>query len=262
MKIKNLFILIIIFSTLVIDNTFSQEKSDSLYLMTVKNRLNYEQFSRTSWDLYRFNPADENYFPKSTKYVVQDIDRFLSNPSKEDKVKGRINEFSLIKEYKSNLKSFFNELDFINDISGSFLYNEKTELPIHFAVFNDKSITLIISSVYIKHTYNTLELSSKQRATKVITSYILPSLKEFAKHFSDTKIEYFVISCTYGSKDFSDDNTLNTKPEFLAFMVPAEPLKKYVDLEITEEALVNSAEIFLSDRDMVTGLKKIEITLD
>jgi hypothetical protein len=229
--------------------------------MSVKNRLNYEVFSRINWSLYRFNPTDKNYFPKSAEYVVQDIDRFLSNPSKDNKVNERIDEFSLIKEYQNNLKSFFNELYF-NDLSGSFLYDDKTELPIQFALFNDKSITLIISSVYIKHTYNTLELSSKQRATKVLSSYILPSLKEFAKHFPDSKIEYFAISCVYGSKDFSNDSELNIKPEFLVFMVPAETLKEYVDLELTEEALVNSAEIFLSDRNMVTGLKKIEITID
>src|SRR5690606_36312941 len=123
-------------------------------------------------------------------------------------------EFSLIKEYQNSVKNFFNELDFINDITGSFLYNDKTELPIHFALFNDKSLTLIISSVYVKHTYNTLELSSKQRATKVLTTYILPSIKEFAKHFSDNKIEYFGITCTYGSKDFSSNSELDTEPEF------------------------------------------------
>lgn len=259
MKIKKLSILLITFSILFINNSFSQNKSDSINLMSVKNRLHYEQFSRTNWNLYRLNPADENYFPKSAKYVVQDIDSFLSNPPPE-KAKEQINEFSFIKEYQNNLKGFFNELDFINDISGSFLYNDKTELPIHFALFNDKSITLIISSVYIKHTYNTNELSSKKRASKIITSYILPSLKEFAKHFSDNKIRYFGICCTYGSKDFSNDNELDTEPEFLAFIVPAEKIKKYVNLELNEEALVKSAEIFLSDRNMITGLKKIEIT--
>tara|TARA_R100000687_G_C6422119_1_gene151520 strand:+ start:254 stop:943 length:690 start_codon:yes stop_codon:yes gene_type:complete len=229
--------------------------------MTVKNRLNYEEISRTNWDLYRFNPADENYFPKSAKFVVQDIDRFLSNPPKNTKANGLIDEFSLIKKYQANLKNFFNEIYF-NELSGSFLYNDNTELPIHFALFDDKSITLIISSVYIKNIYNTLELSSKQRATKVLSTYILPSLNEFVKHFPNSNIQYFAISCIYGSKDFSNDSELNIKPEFLAIVVPAETLKKYVDLEITEEALVNSAEIFLSDRNMVTDLKKIEITID
>jgi len=253
---KKLPVILIILFTSLSNNIFSQKNSESPRLQSVKTFLRYEVFSRASWNLHRFTPTDENYFPKSAEYVVQDMDIYLSNPPKEDGIQEPTDEFNLIKEYQNNLKGIF------NDLSGSFLYSEKLELPIHFALFNDKSITLIISSLYIKHTYNTLELSSKQRATKVITSYILPSLKEFSKHFTDNKIKYFGIGCVYGSKDFSNDSELNTEPEFLAFIVPADIIKKYVDLELTEEALVKSAEIFLSDRNMVTGLKKIEITID
>jgi len=94
----------------------------------------------------------------------------------------------------------------------------------------------------------------------VITSCVLPSLLSFNISLKDTKIEYYGVIVYYGSKNFVvDTNVNNLLPEALCFIVSKENCLRFLNLEITESELLNRSYIFISDRDMPIGFKKIEL---
>ena len=223
-------------------------------------------FDRTQWSLWgQYNKLE--YMPIKSENVIVDIDNYLSDQSNlsdsSKQSKGSKDEYQFIKKYRDNIDSVFKNLGmFGSDQLGNFLYS-KSSLPIHFGATNDTCLSFIISGIYIDNIYNTIKLSSRQRATKVVTTYILPALPAFAKAFAkDNDIKYFGIACLYGSKDFASSSSLSTKAEFVGFLIPVNLLKLYSTGSLTEDELIAQADIYLSDRDMVVGIKKIKITIE
>jgi hypothetical protein len=259
---KSLIFLLTLTSLLNLNNGFSQERKISPQLMNIKDIFGFLAFDRNDWDLYgHYN--DEKYTPIKAENVIDDIDKYISKPPTTDRHNGDIKEFNLIKKYRNNFDSAFNELKLLGiDQLGEFFYTQDISLPIHFGLYGDTALSIIISGAYIDNVYNTLKLTSKQRATKVITTYILPSLKAFSENFSTKDIKYFGMTCLYGSKDFSSDEALNTKGEYVAFIASSKLIQKYVAGDLTEDDLVDAADIYVSDRDMITEIKKIKIVIE
>ncbi len=231
-------------------------------LQNLKDVINSANFDRTSWSLYG-NYNETKYAPTKAENVMQDIDQFLSKNKTTDERNGEVAEFNLVKKYRNNIDSTFQQLQlFGTDQLGQFFYLKPSSIPIRFALYGDTALTMLISGIYIDNVYNTLKLTSRQRATKVITSYLLPQLKVFAKSFSNKEIKYFGFAAVYGSKDFASNSALATKAEFVSFVAPSSIIKKYATGDLTEDELVNSADVYVSDRDMVVDVKKIKITLE
>jgi len=45
------------------------------------------------------------------------------------------------------------------------------------------------------------------------------------------------------------------------FVVRADQCRKFVDGDLTEDDLVAGADVYIADRDMITGIKKIRLTI-
>ena len=236
------------------------KKTFSSKLINVKDVFEITYFDRTTWDLYgKYN--DNNYAPTKAEEITNDVNAYLLKVPTENKRQGQITEFNLIKKYKNNIDSLFLKLKVLgSDQLGKFVYLKEISLPIHFSLYGDTALSLIISGAFIGNVYNTLKLTSRQRATKVVTTYILPALKSFANSFHEKEIKYFGMTCVYGSKDFSDDHS--TEAEFVGFIAPVNIIRQYASKDITEDDLINAADVFISDRDMNAEIKKIKITLE
>ena len=240
----------------------AKQKTFSPKLMNVKDIFIITGLDKGQWTLYAANKARE-YAPKKAETIIAVIDTFLLKPPTENKSKGQINEFGLIKKYRNNIDNIFKELELISsDQYGSFFCSGFTNLPVHFAVYGDTALSLIVSGVFIDNIYNTLRMTERQRAAKVITTYILPNFKSFTKSFQGKEIKYFGMICVYGTKDFSDDGSFATKPETVAFISPVKFIRRYVAGDLTEEDMINFADIFISGREMGFEYKKIKITLE
>lgn len=263
MKQLNLTILLLVF----LFTSFGQQytpvtKTETTKLMNVKNILSNANKDRASWSLYA-NYKEAAFLVKKADDVILDIDKYLLQTPTNDSLNGQYSEYELIKKYRNKIDTTFQGLKFFGrDQPGTFFYINETSLPIHFGMMGDTALSFIISGVFIDNIYNTLRLTSRQRATTVVTTYILPSLKAFSKSFTGNEIKYFGITCIYGSKNFADDGYTNTQPEFVAFIAPVELIKMYVAGDLTEDDLINSAEIYICDRDMDSEIKKIKITLE
>lgn len=256
-----------IFSLLFALTVFGQQdtikqKPISPKLMNVKDVFSIANFDKTTWSLYTQYNSDE-YAPTKAEDVMEDVDSYLSTTPTENKRRGEIKEFGLIKKYRNSIDTTFRGLKLLgSDQLGKFIYSKGISLPVHFGLMGDTALSFIVSGVYIDNIYNTLKLTARQRATKVVTTYMLPSLKSFANSFSDNEVKYFGMTCVYGSKDFSDNGVLATRPEFVAFIAPAKMIRQYFAGDLTEDELIDAADIFVGDRDMVAEIKKIKITLE
>lgn len=230
--------------------------------MNVKKILERTAFDKISWQIQN---TEKEYNPKPAILVINDIDNYLIKWKPNDDSLGiefrpkKI--FALIKKYRNKFDSIF--IDFNNTNTNRFVYFHEVALPIYFGLFNDTALSLVISGVVSDNVYNTLKLTSKQRAAEVIATYILPALKTLANNFTNKEIKYFGMSCVYGSKDFGDDDPNATKGEFVSFLAPSRLIKKYASSDITEDELINAADIFISDRDMeIHEIKKIKIVIE
>lgn len=230
--------------------------------MDIKQILEKTCFDKISWQIQDTKPE---YNPISAMFVINDISKYLLKWKPQDDsldIEFRAKRvFTLVKKYQDTFEKTF--LDFQDSKADKFLYFQGTSLPVHFGLFNNTDLTLLISGVVSDDVYNTLKLTAKERVAKVITTYILPALKIVAENFTDQQIKYFGISCIYGSKDFGDDDPNGTKAESISFLAPSALIKKYNSSDITEDELVNTADIYISDRDMsFHEIKKIKIVIE
>ncbi len=199
--------------------------------------------------------------PKLYEEFNKDFEDWLQRKPEVDEKKGQIAEYNLAFKYKENIKKIFANFGLIGSELGMFLYSE-SEIPIRFAQI-ENGIVFLVNRVGSNKVYNALRSTSKTRAAKIISSNILPELKAFYDSFKDTDIKYYGMIVAYGSKDFLDKSTaLNLKTEVVAFIVSSENCKKFAEGIITADELVDLSDIYLKDRDMVTGIKKIKVTLE
>ncbi len=205
--------------------------------------------------------TDEVPLPKSSEEILKDFEKWLQKKPEKSIDKEEISKYNLALKYKDNIKKVFDKLGLIGNETGKFL-NDKNDIPIYFTEMNN-NIVFFVTRVGSDKVFNTLRTSSKNRAAKIIQSMILPVMKSFQDSFKGSNIKYYGIIIGYGSKDFSDESdALNLRPEVLAFIVSSENCRKFSEGIITEDQLIDSADIYLSDRDMRHQIKKIKVTLE
>jgi hypothetical protein len=209
---------------------------------------------KTDWDL-AFHYYDEDNPPKGADRATADIAKAIdewrtARAALKATPQGVIFERDLIERYRADIMRLLK-------VSGPLLY---TGLPIHFALKNNE-LTLILASKGSTNVYNTLRLDAKQRAIKELQETVLPAMKRFAV-VNSTDIKNFGVLVAYGSKDYSDDGVLSTKPEVVALVASAERCRKLAAAELTEEEFVDAADVYVIDRDTISDLRKIKVSID
>ena len=263
-KIKK-FLLIVVFLQTITSNLFSQTAETKKYspqLMNIQDVIEGKSFDKILWQIVASD--DDKYKPIKAEGVMTYINTYLSKNPTENKRTGEIKEFNLIKKYSKNFDSTFDDFRILpSGDRGNFVFTKEWSNPIHFGLYNDTALSLLISGLYIDKVYNAIKLTSRQRATKVVMTYILPQLIVFLHEFKTNEIKYFGMTCVYGCKDFGDESPNATKGEFVGFIAPKRLISKYVLHTITEDEFINAADIYISDRDMgIAEIKKIKIVLE
>ncbi len=193
--------------------------------------------------------------PIRPEAVISDIHTFTNNHEL-----GYDIEKSYLLKYKESIDSTFNNMKLIGNSLGQFVYSKNLEIPIRFCTYKDVSKLCFITGIAVDNVYNTLRLTSRQRAGKVVTEFIIPSIKSM-NPILDKEFDFIGLGAIYGSKDLSDKYGL-IKEEYIAFIVSCKKARDFITGKITEDELVESADIISSDRDMVIGTKRIKIILE
>jgi len=134
------------------------------------------------------------------------------------------------------------------------------DIPIELVSHNGKKC--IIVPVGSDTTYNTLRMTGKQRAAKVLADMVLPELKDLEEALAGTDIEYVAPFIIYGTRDFSeDDRPLNLEAEITAIVVSKSDAKSFANSKITDQELVDRSVVLLSERKSL-DFKRIKVTLE
>ena len=196
---------------------------------------------------------------RNTKNLNQVYDKYKE-------IKDKLSSMKLTFEYLDELEKVFDRFDLIGNNFAYFLPNDLSRwgvdgIPTIFVNVNGRT-GLIITNVTTDTIYNTLQSTSKKRAEKVLVENILPTIHNIYEPFKNTDISYLGISFYYGSKDFSDDSNFGLKPEVVMLVVPMDSCRRFVENEITDQELLDSSDIFLSDRNMINSFKKIKVLIE
>jgi hypothetical protein len=233
-------------------------KSQAALLQSFIDVFENESFTRNRWYL-AFEALKDSHKPKRKDEVLLDFDKWLQKKPEKVKKTGQLTEYKLALKNKGYIKNFLDSLGSMGSDLAYFLYDPAIGGPVCFAQ-KENEIALIIAKVATSTVYNTLRTTPRARAAQVMGSKIIPTMKNFDKSFKGADIKYFGLAVTYGSKDFSDK--LSQKAEMVGFVFSAENCRKFAESTITEDQLVDSSKVFLSDRDMSTGIKKIKIVIE
>ncbi len=238
-------------------HSYSQDEKTISDLQPLMKVLEISAFTGLIWQLaYEYSDSEQK--PKMKEEVINDIKNWLMKKPDKDE---RIAEYILAKKYENNIINLFNEFSPIGSQFGGFLYL-KSDIPVRFAS-KDSGITLLVTGIASENTYNTLRSTAKQRAAKVISSMILPSIDKIVKIFINTEVKFIGMVVTYGSKDFSDDSkALNLIAETVALVSPIEACKNFIEGKITEDELLNESDVYQCNRDMRKGMIKIKIEIE
>jgi len=234
------------------------EETDTGF-MQIMGVLKGESAIKLYWELSVGLSSDE-YPYKMKSQLIYDFNLWITEEPDSNKITGQIKEFQFIKENKEIITSLFKQFGMIGNSLGMFIYRDG-QIPIRIAEFSGKPC-LIITDVATDKVYNTLRTTSRSRASDILNSNILPELNDFNRGLKDTDIDIFGIIVSYGSKNFLDDYDISLKGEALCFIVSKDDCGKFVNGEITDNELLDNSHIFLSDRDMMFGFKKVEIIIE
>ncbi len=246
---KSIFIII---GLTIFLNSYSQlPKNSSIVPQGMINKLNVDA-SKASLDLYLIytDPSGEiaKEKLKSTEKLLLDFDEYMKSPTSSNKI--------LFKTYQKRIEALIHNMKSFFDIN-TYLYEK---FPIKFIKYKNNSLAALFTGICSSDTYNTFKLTSRQRASKVITSMVLPVIKLFNGYF-DSEIKYYGVSVCYTCKDFSSESASTYDGEVLYFISPTQIIKKFKNGDITEDEIVQKSDIFIYDNESL-GLKKVKITLE
>src|ERR1019366_4927248 len=217
-------------------------------LMSLADVIDAESFSRTQWELAGSEP--EKYHAKTQVEAVADLNAFIGKTVTRDERRGYMAEHALFVKYRQSLTELVS-------LSPRPLFYLETH--IRFAL-KDNSVTLLLTTLGSNSVYNTLRLDAKQRAAKEIEKTLLTAMKSF-EFVKAAGIENFGVLGVYGSKDFSESDE-SPKAEVVALVARIDRCMKLAHAQLSEEEFVDTADVYLVDRDMIGGLRKVKISLE
>lgn len=251
-------IIIIILVLFISCSLLNGEEQDANFMKLI-NVLKGESIIKLNWELSIGLSSYE--FPyKMKSRLIYDFNLWVENKPDSNMIIGQIKEFQFIKENSEILSTLFTQFGNIGNSVGMFVYRDG-DIPIRVAEFSGKPC-LLITDIATDKIYNTLRTTMKSRASDILNSIIFQELNDLDRGLKDMDIDQFGIIVSYGSKNFLDDYDLSLKGEALCFIVSKDVCAKYVNGEITDNELLDNSHIFISDRDMMFGFKKIELYIE
>ena len=252
---KNIFL--ILFFGFCILTSFAQSKINLDPLMEDYILAELSAHNKTNWSLY-FKGNHKEDRPITTNEINLKLNAYLKDEPKINGRRGEIKEFQLVKKYRYLIDSMFNHV--ISFGGGTeplyFIYDS----PVRFGLHKDGKLTMMVNSGAISDTYKTINFTHRQRAAKVVSTYLFNILSKYTETINYDEIQYLGLSIVYGSSDPS--TFFNIEPEIICLICELKKLKQFVNKELTEDELLNYCDVYAGSRDMNMSVKKIKLTLE
>jgi hypothetical protein len=217
--------------------------------MDIHDKLASLALHTTKWSLcVRFQDKERPLL--SPSHVAEQV---LSTKPENDAP----DDAQFIAEHRTALAAFFNSLSLVSNEKVSFLFD--TEPPLHVST-RDGRLCLIIDNFASTTIYNTLRLTNKQRAAKVLDTFVLPILHKLDKSLYESDIPCYCIVYFYGSKDFTYESATAITPEVLMLIVNRDDCHEFARGTLSQEKLLSRSELFIGSSDEKP--RRVDIVID
>jgi hypothetical protein len=162
-----------------------------------------------------------------------------------------------IATHRTALSKFFTSLNSLGKEEVYFLHSQW--LPIKVAS-KDDAPCMVFTNFASTNLYNSLRLTEKQRAAKVLDTLVLPILQKLDDSLYDSEIPHYCIVYFYGSQDFSQKSRLSIRPEVLVLVISREICHAFAKGKLSQEKLLSRTEVFIGSEDVKP--RRVDITID
>jgi hypothetical protein len=190
------------------------------------------------------------YELKSPDKVLVDLDSYARTQTVE------IGKRDAVRAHQTALADLFAAFGRLG-ASTRFVYLSG-DLPVIFAMA-DGGLVLVVSGFVSDKTYNSARLNGAERAGQAIQLSAIPALKAFAGFAKVGDVKFYGLSVVYGSRDFNGDAP--SAAESVAFIVPADRCRAFIDGAIGVPALFEASDVYLSAADSAGGIEKLKLGL-
>ncbi|HEY2933580.1 MAG TPA: hypothetical protein VGK99_17725 [Acidobacteriota bacterium] len=158
--------------------------------------------------------------------------------------------------YSAQLLELTPKLQIIGSTQAMFF----TNVPFRYTTIDQ--VEAIIADLAIGSEFNTIRSTAKTRASKVISTMILPEMEALTESFKATPaVGFFGILVTYGSRDFLSES--GSEPESVCLIVSRDDARGFVKGQITDNELLRRSQIFASDRDTAANnFRRVELKIE
>jgi len=174
---------------------------------------------------------------------------------------------SLFFDEDPGLKSYTKQIKYaitqIGTIDGNISYFIVSKIckPFRLVKYNNKKC--MVAYVFTDSVYNTLRFPTKRKlASKLINTGLISAIKSLGESFDNSDISYVSLFFAYGTKDFSDDSVMATKPEVINLTASTVDIKRFMSNAITDSEFINRCTILISDRNSSSDFAKILVDVE
>lgn len=184
-----------------------------------------------------------------TKHLITHLDTLKSSDL----------SYKFLKSYQENLDVVLHNFGTGSKDNVLFIRTD-SNFPVIISKYKNGANMLIISNMLSPNVYNTLQLSSRERAYKVISDIIIELSSTLSRYDYNPPVKYIGCGVCYCIDDFSNRRTIGVNLEFVFTIFPIQLLKQYRNGQISEEKLLSNSDIFISENGK-HDLKKIEVQI-
>jgi len=214
----------------------------SAYLKTGSRFVQNEEVVK---QLAHIAPPDPKKFAASEAQILQDAQL----------------QYQLFKVYLPNITSIFQNIGMFGSEVGTFLLDDLSA-PQAFATKAGGTV-LVLTTLAATEPLETRNSTAKTRAVDIMSTRMIPVLREMDKVLRDSDLVFYGVCFTYGSRSNSDESSMKwPEPEMLAVIVPRDVLHQFVEGQITDNDLLAKCEMYLSDRDARFNLQRVQLRRD
>lgn len=183
--------------------------------------------------------------------VIRNL-RDSQHPLKKDKDPEEI----LLDQNSPLLTAWFRYLKFAGDEEAQFQVLRRGGVPFEFQQ-RDGDVVLLLDGLSVSTVYNTLRTTERTRASKAVSSYILPALKKLPEKFPPTRIVYLAFVVAYGARDLTSSEPASG--EAVCLVVRVDQCGKLVSGEISDDEFLENSDVYLAN---ASGFSKLKIKME
>ncbi|RYU95311.1 hypothetical protein [Emticicia agri] len=198
---------------------------------------------------------------KSNKDVIEELSEIIQKPKPEDYFQST--QYPYLVDNKEFINMFLNDCSSFGKVRTQFYYRQNM-FPIIFTKTENSELTFLVNCIAYDKILNTVETTPRKRASRVLTSMIIPSLKNFKSVFAIPPIKNVAITVVYECKNFLEDRkfALINDSESITAVFPKNLCVEFLSAKITEEELIKKSTFYIIDKDMEGNVKKVDIPIE